>query len=60
MWIYEKKLEYTVKIKNTNPALAKVIISQLGGPNGKKRGFILKNALPWDKMSILTGGGESE
>lgn len=36
MWTYEKKLEYPVKIKNPNPALAKVIISQLGGANCKK------------------------
>ncbi|WP_368233258.1 manganese catalase family protein [Anaerotruncus rubiinfantis] len=35
MWLYEKKLEYPVKIKNPNPALAKVIISQLGGPDGE-------------------------
>ena len=35
MFIYEKKLEYPVKIKNPNPALAKVIISQLGGPHGE-------------------------
>lgn len=31
MWQYEKKLQYPVKIANPNPALAKVIISQLGG-----------------------------
>ena len=30
MWQYEKKLQYPVKIANPNPALAKVIISQLG------------------------------
>lgn len=35
MWSYEKKLEYPVKISNSNPALAKVIISQLGGPHGE-------------------------
>ena len=35
MWIYEKKLQYPVKIKNTNPALAKFIISQYGGPDGE-------------------------
>ncbi len=35
MWIYEKKLQYPVKIKNPNPALAKVIISQFGGPDGE-------------------------
>ena len=28
MWIYEKKLQYPVRIKNPNPALAKLIISQ--------------------------------
>jgi hypothetical protein len=35
MWIYEKKLQYPVKIKNPNPKLAKIIISQLGGPDGE-------------------------
>ena len=35
MWLYEKKLEYPVKIKNPNPALAKFIISQVGGPDGE-------------------------
>ncbi len=35
MWIYEKKLQYPVKIKNPNPKLASVIISQLGGPDGE-------------------------
>ena len=33
MWIYEKKLQYPVKIKNPNPQLAQIIISQLGGTN---------------------------
>ena len=36
MWQYEKKLQYPVKIANPNPALAKVIISQLGGSDFKK------------------------
>ncbi len=31
MWIYEKKLEYPVHIKETNPKLAQLIISQYGG-----------------------------
>ena len=35
MWIYEKKLQYPVRIKNPNPALAKLIISQYGGPDGE-------------------------
>ena len=35
MWFYEKQLQYPVKIKNPNPKLASVIISQLGGPDGE-------------------------
>lgn len=35
MWIYEKKLQYPVKIKNPDPRMAKVILSQYGGPNGE-------------------------
>lgn len=32
---YEIKLQYPVNIKNTDPKMAKVIISQLGGPDGE-------------------------
>ena len=35
MWVYEKKLEFPVKIKKKNPALAKFIIAQYGGPDGE-------------------------
>jgi len=35
MFVYEKKLQYPVKIKNCNPKLAAVIISQYGGPDGE-------------------------
>lgn len=35
MWKYEKKLQYPVNIKHSNPKLAKFIISQLGGPDGE-------------------------
>ncbi len=35
MWQYEKKLQYPVKIKNPNPALAKLIITAYGGPDGE-------------------------
>lgn len=35
MWAYEKKLQYPVNIKNSNPKLAQVIVSQLGGPDGE-------------------------
>lgn len=35
MWIYEKKLQYPVNIKNPDPRMAKYIISQYGGPQGE-------------------------
>ena len=35
MWIYEKKLEYPVKISKPDPALAQLITTQLGGPDGE-------------------------
>ena len=39
MWSYEKKLQYPVKIARPNAALAKVIITQFGGPHCKRRGI---------------------
>ena len=35
MWMYDKKLQYPIKIKNPNATYAKIIISQLGGPDGE-------------------------
>ena len=35
MFVYEKKLQYPVKIANPNPKLAAAIISQYGGPDGE-------------------------
>lgn len=35
MWQYQKKLQYPVNIKESDPKLAKIIISQLGGPDGE-------------------------
>lgn len=32
MFVYEKKLQFPVKITNPNPKLAAFIISQYGGP----------------------------
>ncbi len=33
MWTYNKMLQYPINIKCTDPKLAKVIISQYGGPD---------------------------
>lgn len=35
MFVYEKRLQYPVRIKQTNPQLAKIIITQYGGPDGE-------------------------
>ena len=35
MFIYDKKLQYPVKIARPNPRLAAIIISQYGGPDGE-------------------------
>ena len=65
MWIYEKKLQYPVKIKNPNPQLAQVIVSQLGGPDGElgasMRYLHQRYSCPYDKITgILTDVGTEE
>lgn len=35
MWNYEKRLEFPVNIKRTDPAMAQLIITQYGGPDGE-------------------------
>ena len=65
MWIYEKKLQYPVKIKNPNPQLAQIIISQLGGPDGElaasMRYLHQRYSCPYDKITgILTDVGTEE
>ena len=35
MWVYQKTLEYPVNLKNSDPNMAKLILTQLGGPNGE-------------------------
>ena len=62
MWTYEKKLQYPVKIKNPNPKLAQIIISQLGGPDGElaasQRYLHQRYSMPYDKVKgILTDVG---
>ncbi len=65
MWTYEKKLQYPVKIKNPNPRLATVIISQLGGPDGElgasMRYLHQRYSCPFPKITgILTDVGSEE
>ena len=65
MWTYERRLEYPVKIKNPNPALAKFIISQYGGPNGELgaslRYLSQRCTMPYREVAgILTDIGTEE
>ncbi len=65
MWIYEKKLEYPVNIKNPNPKLAMAIISQLGGPDGElaasQRYLSQRYTMPYPKIAgLLTDIGTEE
>lgn len=44
MFVYEKRLQYPIKIKTPNPKLAAVIISQYGGPDANRlRSRLQKN-----------------
>ena len=36
MWSYQKRLQYPVNIKNTDPRLAQYIVAQYGGPYGRR------------------------
>lgn len=65
MWYYQKLLQYPVNIKNPNPALAKVIITQLGGPDGElgasTRYLNQRFAMPYKKgIAVLTDIGTEE
>ena len=65
MWIYEKKLQYPVRIKACNPKLAQIIISQYGGPDGELgaslRYLSQRYTMPWDvAKGALTDIGTEE
>ena len=65
MFSYEKKLQYPVKIKNPNPNLAKIILTQYGGPDGELgaslRYLSQRYAMPFDELKgLLTDIGTEE
>lgn len=65
MWNYEKRLQFPVNIKNPNPKLAQVIISQFGGPDGElaasMRYLSQRFSMPYrEVMGILTDIGTEE
>ena len=65
MFVYEKTLQYPVKIRNTNPKLAKFIISQYGGPDGELgaslRYLSQRYSMPYPELKgLLTDIGVEE
>ena len=65
MWTYNKTLQYPVNIKNPNPRLAKLIITQIGGPDGEAgaamRYLSQRYTMPYNEaIGILTDVGTEE
>ena len=65
MFVYEKKLQFPINIKNPNPALAKFIISQYGGPDGELgasvRYLSQRFSMPYPELKgLLTDIGTEE
>ncbi len=65
MFVYEKKLQYPVRIRNVNPKLASLIISQYGGPDGELgaslRYLSQRYSMPFDQLKgVLTDIGTEE
>ena len=65
MFVYQKKLQYPVRIKNTNPKLAALIISQYGGPDGELgaslRYLSQRFSMPYPELKgLLTDIGTEE
>ena len=65
MFVYEKKLQYHVKIATPNPKLAAIIISQYGGPDGELgaslRYLSQRYSMPFDELKgLLTDIGVEE
>lgn len=65
MWIYSKKLQYPISIKNKDLSMAKFIITQFGGPNGElaasTRYITQRYTMPDEKgKALLTDIGTEE
>lgn len=57
MWTYEKKLQFPVNIRKPDPAFAKIVISQIGGPDGElaasMRYLNQRYAMPYDSVRAM-------
>ena len=65
MFVYNKKLQYPVKIDRPNPRLARIILTQYGGPDGELgaslRYLSQRYSMPFDELKgLLTDIGTEE
>ncbi|QKG85134.1 spore coat protein CotJC [Kroppenstedtia pulmonis] len=64
MWIYEKKLQYPVRVSKCNPRLAKFLIEQYGGADGELAAALRylnqRYTLPDKVTGLLTDIGTEE
>ncbi len=64
MWLYEKKLQYPVKVSTCNPMLAKFLIEQYGGADGELAAALRylnqRYTIPDKVVGLLTDIGTEE
>ncbi|GLI83953.1 spore coat protein CotJC [Rossellomorea marisflavi] len=64
MWVYEKKLQYPVRVSTCNPKLAKLLIEQYGGADGELAAALRylnqRYTIPDKVIGLLTDIGTEE
>ena len=64
MWVYEKKLQYPVRVSTCNPRLAKFLVEQYGGADGELAAALRylnqRYTIPDKVIGLLTDIGTEE
>jgi spore coat protein JC len=64
MWIYEKKLQYPVRVNKCDPQMARYLVEQYGGADGELsaalRYFNQRYTIPGKVIGLLTDIGTEE
>jgi spore coat protein JC len=64
MWVYEKKLQYPVRVSTCNPMLAKFLVEQYGGADGELAAALRylnqRYTIPDKVIGLLTDIGTEE
>ena len=64
MWVYEKKLQFPVQIEHPDPSFAKIVITQIGGPDGElsasMRYLNQRYAMPYDRVKAMLTDSRTE